>query len=93
MAWNPKALKQLGPRRQPLDLFDREAEAEGNAIKHSQQYLPTVMGKRLAKMRREASGIRKTADEIATRRLVADTAKRYAEIVKPDSRASLMQAA
>lgn len=86
MAWNPKALKTLGPRRQTLDRFDREAEAEGGAIRHNRQYAPTVLGKRIAKNSRKADGFAKTAEFIAARNLVKDTAERYHELVTPDVR-------
>lgn len=93
MAWNPKALKTLGPRTQPLDRFDREAEREGSAIRTNRQFAPSILGKRIAKNSRKAEGFAKTAEFIATRNLVKDTAARAAELVRPDHRYRLTQAA
>ena len=73
--WNTKALKTLGPRFQPLDRFDREAEAEGNAFRRAKAHGPAILGKRIAKNSRKANGFAATAELKATTHIVKETAR------------------
>lgn len=86
MAWNPKALKQIKPKQVGLDAIDREAEAQGNSIRwfDRNEAGPSIMGRRISKQTRQLDGRRKTAETIATRNLVKDTAAVAARVIIPN---------
>lgn len=87
MAWNPKALKQLGlAPRQHLDAIDMEAEKQGNATRFFQQNdLRPQLGRRISKESRKADGYARTADLRAHTNLVADHAAAHRRLVTPES--------
>jgi len=75
MAWNEKAARKI--TRQPvrhMDALDLQAEREGNATRSMQVAAPNILGRRIAKNRREADGNRKTAEKRGTDHIVATTA-------------------
>lgn len=77
MAWNEKAARHLSqPRKVQLDKFDLEAEREGGATRYfNRNDLRPQLGRRISKESRQSAGRAKSADLIATRNLVADTAE------------------
>jgi len=96
MAWNDKAARQIS--RQPvrhLDAFDMEAEREGNATRSMRVAGPNILGRRIAKNRREADGNRKVAEKRGTDYIVATTAAiaKAHTIAEPSKRYNLRQVA
>ncbi len=85
MAWN-KLPKNFTARNVGMDDLDREAEREGGATRFfNRNDLRPQLGRRISKESRQSNGRAKSAELIATRNLVADTAARVSAHTIPDS--------
>lgn len=84
MGWNEKAARKImaQQQRRSLDAIDLEAERQGNATRYFKANdLRPQLGRRISRTIRQQEGRAKTADLIATRNLVHDTAIRAKQLI------------